>query len=198
MSRREYSEILQVYTAVAQNTAVISNEVNIEESIETTVEVTIGLDTTTAHIGTIVTPQVSAHDSGNNWYNLGSLAQTLGVGTGASEAITNDPLDAGDDEISCASTTGFVTVGYRIIKDGTLANSEVVQQVSYDSNKSIGINPGVDKEHLKAVVMWNVADRQVFIIPGTYKRVRLLVDNTYDADGSSIIYAAMVSTVKGS
>lgn len=188
---------IQDWTAVAQNTIAESATYDCSLIYEATLHIQAFLDTATAHTGTRFIVQISGANSGDeDWQNFTEF--TALVGTANIEAITNNPLSAASTTITCASTTGYTVEGeWRAIEDGTLVNSELVLQKGYSSNTNITIVNGTTNEHAQSVNMYSIAMTQNILIPAGVRRVRVLVDNTYDADGSTLNYKARITKITG-
>jgi len=186
--------VIQDWTAVAQNTVAKSSEIDLTKKDGGLLSIQAALDTATAHTGTRFIPQISFSASGNeDWVNLTEFVGL--IGTANSEAITNNPLAAGGVTITCASTTGYTTLAQRVfIEDATLINSEIVIQNAVTTDTSIGLLDGVTNAHANTAVLYNVALLQVVSIPEGALRLRLIVDNSYDADGSTLNYKSIIET----
>ena len=185
---------VQAWTAVAQNTVVKSAEFNLVERMTAILQIQAALDTATAHTGTRFVVQVAGSETGNeDWVNLTEYVAL--IGTANSEAVTNNPLAVGGTTITCASTTGYTTLAQRVfIEDATLANSEIVIQKAVTADTSIGLLDGVTRAHANTAVLYNVCSLQNISIPLETLRLRVMVDNTYDADGSTLSYKVTLIT----
>lgn len=194
------SGVLQPWTAIAQNAIGESAALDITGHYMTTLIIQAALDTETAHAsGTAFRPQISHHATGDeDWADWPGLFSGL-VGTANSEAITNNPLAAAATTITCASTTGYTVLGeWRFIKDGTLANSELILQVAVTTNTNITILDGVANEHAQNTLMYNIALSQPVVVPmGAGLRLRVVVDNTKTAAGSTVCYKVLYTKTTG-
>ncbi len=192
VDKTETSVIVQAWTAVAMNAIDVSASTSIAGSKETTMEIAVGLSSITAHTGTQIVPQVSPTATGNTWYDLQGYISC--VGTPVTMNISAPTVSAGMVTIKAVDTTGFTTYLYRLIKAGTLANSELVRaKVSLSTR--IVLETAVDNQHIAGEIMYSIADKTIITIPGTYKRARVVVDNTYDSDGSKLQYMMRISKV---
>ena len=70
------------------------------------------------------------------------------------------------------------------IEDGTLVNSELFFEVSQSANAIVALD-GTTNEHALNVAIFNVAFSRVISLDETVQRVRVLVSNCYDSDGST-------------
>ncbi len=186
---------VQDWTAVAQNTIVKSAEFDFSKMTDGILSIQAALDTTTAHTGTKFIVQISNSSSGDEDWNEYTNFVGL-IGTANSEAITNNPLAAGSTTITCADTTGYTVLGnWRFIEDATLADSELIFQTAVTTNTNITILDGTTNAHIQNTLMFNVALTQVISITKPVYRLRVVVDNTYDADGSTLNYKVRMESV---
>ena len=180
------------WTAVAQNTVAESGTITISSNYNTVVHIQAFLDSTTAHTGTEFILQLSQADSGDeNWQDF--TRWTGLIGTANTEPITNNPLAAASTTITCADTGGNYETPpmahWIAIEDSTLANSELILQTGYTADTSITCLDGTTNEHAQTTPMYDIADTWVTVLPlGSGNRARLIVNNTYDADGSTLNY----------
>ena len=184
------------WTAVAQNTVGESDTEDVNANYGSLLFIQAFLDSTTAHAGTEFIVQVSNNTSGDeDWYDLCRFTGL--VGTANSEAITNNPLSAGATTITVADTGGRYETApmahWIAIEDGTLANSELVLQKGYTTDTNITIVDGTTNEHAQTTVMYDIADVWTIFIPPEVYRIRVVVNNTYDVDGSTLNYKVGIS-----
>jgi len=177
------------WTNVAQNAVSEGTAVSLGGYTKATLFIDCALTSETAHTGTSFHIEVSPSETGDtDWYTLQPI---LGpIGTANSEAIMNNPLAAGSTTATvAASTTGLYDddgVRFIYIKDGTIANSEMVLLVSHSANTSVTWLDGTANTHIQNTLMYDIARRDVVTIPKGIKRFRVNVDNTYDSDGSGV------------
>jgi len=126
---------------------------------------------------------------------LGLLLVAL-IGTAATDAIEDDPLAVGSTDIALTGHALTVLGKLLFIEDGTLANSEIVMEASQTANEVV-ILDGTENAHAATTAIFNVAMEQNVILPFATERVRLVVVNTYDDNGSSINYKVRVSKATG-
>jgi hypothetical protein len=186
------SEQITDWTAVAQNVAAISSVLSCSAHESSMLHIQSFLDSTTAHTGTRFVIQTSSNTSGDeDWADYTEFVGL--IGTADSEAITNNPLNAASTTITCASTTGYTAGAWRAIEDATLVNSELIWQKGLTANTNITILDGTTNSHVQNTVMYNIALSQVVMLARPVQRVRLVVDNTYTAAGSSVNYKIRIS-----
>ena len=181
------------WTAVAQNTIVKSAILDTSLNVAHHLNIQAFLDTETAHGGTRFVVQVSSSTSGNeDWVDY---TEFIGlIGTANTEAITNNPATGGTTILTVVSTVGYTTFGlWRAIEDSTLINSELIYQTAYSNNASITILDGITNQHAQTTPMYNLAFTQVVLLTPSVNRVRLVVDNTYSAAGSTLNFKLRAS-----
>ena len=184
------------WTAVAQNTIVHSDILDISSDLQAGLILQAFLDTETAHTGTKIIVEISHNTSGDeDWAEIPGTDKIILIGTANEELIDDNPLTAGSVTILMSSTTGYETEGlWRGIKDGTIANSEVVRQSAVDANVDIDILDGTANEHANTVNIYSIAMSELIAHLSVYvRRVRLIVDNTYDDNGSTLVYRLMIT-----
>lgn len=179
------------WTAVAQNTVAESGTITCSGNYVTYLHTQAFLDSTTAHTGTEFLIQVSSKDSGDeDWHDF--TRWTGLIGTANTEAITDNPLAATSTTITCADTGGNYETPpmarWLAIEDGTLVNSELILNTGYTTDTSITILDGTTNEHAQTTAMFDIADTWVMALPLGTNRARLVVNNTYDIDGSTLNY----------
>jgi hypothetical protein len=180
-------EAVTDWTAVAQNTVVASAIVDCLLHEASHLAIQAFLDTETAHTGTEFIVQVSSNTTGDEdwceWTRFVGL-----IATANKEDITNNPLAAAGTSITVGSTTGY-TVGLLFaIKDATLVNSELCIATVITTNTSITILDGVTNEHANTADLYNTALTQIVMLGPSVMRARVVVSNSYDSDGSSMVY----------
>ena len=184
-------EAITDWTAVAQNTVGESGTITCSGNYIYQVCVQAFNDSNTAHTGTEFILQVSSKDSGDeDWHTF--LKWHGLVGTADMEPIDDDALVATSTTITLSNTGGNYETApmarWLAIEDGTLVNSELVLSTGYTTDTSITILDGTTNEHAVSTLMSDIADTWTFILPLGTNRARLIPNNTYDPDGSSINY----------
>ena len=184
------------WTSVPQNSIVHSSEYSLMDARIAAMHIQAALDTTTAHTGTRFVVQTSASESGDeDWQDLVEFVAL--IGTAATDAIEDDPLAAGSTDIALTGHAAFNVLGrWRYIKDATLANSELVRQSATDTDE-ISILDGTTNAHVVTTPMWNIAMVQNISLPSSALRARLVLDNTVDDNGSTIVYKMRITKTMG-
>jgi hypothetical protein len=171
------------WTAVAQNTVVESATIDCSACARSLLQIQAFLDTTTAHTGTRFIVQVSSNTTGDeDWQDYTEFVGL--IGTAATDLIEDNPLAAGSTSIALTGHALTVRGKWLAIEDGTLVNSELIFEVSSSAN-AVVILDGTTNAHAQNVAIFNVALTQSILIDPTVYRLRVLIDNTYDSDGSS-------------
>jgi hypothetical protein len=186
---------VQDWTAVAQNTIVKSAEIDLINAYKAIMHVQAALDTTTAHTGTRFLVQISGSETGDEDWQTHTDFVAL-IGTAATDLIENDPLAAGATSITLTSHALTVEGIWLLIEDGTLANSELIFE-SASATNAITVLDGTTNAHAVSTAIFNVAMVQNITLPGSAVRARLVVDNTYDDNGSTLNYKVRASIVLG-
>jgi hypothetical protein len=189
-------QVITDWTAVAQNTIVHSDILDISDDLEAGLILQAFLDTETAHTGTRIIVEISHNDTGDeDWAEIPGTDKVILIGTANEELIDDNPLTVGSITILMSSTTGYEVEGlWRGIKDGAIADSEVVRQSAVDANVDIDILDGTTNEHANTVNIYSIAMSELIAHLSSYvRRVRLIVDNTYDDNGSTLVYRLMIT-----
>ena len=185
---------LNDWTAVAQNAMVHSEELEVAGVKKAQMQIQAALDTTTAHTGTRFIPQASNQISGDeDWYSVTEFVAL--IGTAATDLIEDNPLAAGSTDIAL---TGHALTAEGIllfIEDSTLADSEIAMEASQSANEVVLLD-GTTNAHALNTAIFNVAMTQIVSLPAEAKRARLVVDNTYDDNGSTLNYRADITTAE--
>lgn len=183
------------WSSCAQDTINEGSTVDISDCYESVIHIQAGLDTTTAHTGTKFIIQVSANTSGDeDWQNFTEFVEL--VGTATTDLIEDNPLSAGSTSLTLtghALTTEGVWI---LIEDGTLANSELIFVDSQSANAVVALD-GTTNEHALNTAIFNIAFTKDILLPLGYQRVRVVIDNSYDADGSTLNYKIRITEVTG-
>ena len=186
---------VQDWTAVAQNTIAKSAELDTKGMRSSIMHIQAALDTTTAHTGTQFIVQGSGSVTGNaDWHTIAPFVAL--IGTAATDAIEDDPLASRSTAIALTGHGLTVLSKWLFIKDGTLINSELIFESAQSANEVVVLD-GTENAHVVTTPIWNVAMEQIVVLPFAIKRARLVVDNTYDVDGSTLNYKVRVSKATG-
>ena len=185
------------WAPIAQNAVREGATTDVSGCYEAALHIDVALSTTAvAHTGTKTIIQVTSNTTGDEDWS--DFMQIVGpTGTANSEAITNDPLAAASTTATVASTTGYVADGVLpiFILDGTVANSELCLLVSAVADTSLTWLDGTTNEHAVSTVIFNVVESFVIALPMYANRVRVIYDNTYDVDGSTVHTKCRISKV---
>lgn len=154
---------------------------SIADDMRISVEVTICKVEAVAHDGEAeITLEVSGNTTGDeDWTELlfvkttAETASTTTLDVEAAAAATTIPLTA---------TANFITKGDRyFIKNGTIANSEIVRNNGYSDGVSITILDGLTNTQQNGVSIYTSVEQWAISIPAEYRRFRVLINNA-DAD----------------
>ena len=195
MSITKSQAAVDAWADIAQNTVREGATVDVSGNYDHILHIDMALSNATAHTGTEIIVQISSSTSTDEFWT--NLVKFVGpTGTANEEAIDDDPLLATSTTITISSTTGYTTNGnWRFIKDGTIANSELVWQNGYTTDTNITILDGTTREHAVSTNMYSIADTYVIQVPSAATRVRVVYNNTYDADGATVATRCRISKV---
>lgn len=181
------------WTLVAQNTIAKSSVFDFSTKSEGILYIQAALATVTAHTGTRFIVQIAPTTFGNeNWQTLTEFVAL--IGTAVTDLIENNPLAAGSTSITLTAHTFTVLGMWLFIEDGTLINSELVFESAQNAN-AITIIDETTNAHVVNTAIFNVAMTQNVSIPKGVYQLRVVVDNTYDADGSTLYFKASIGSV---
>ena len=186
---------IQDWTAVAQNAIIASAEYDLSGIYAAILHIQAALDTTTPHTGTRFLVQISGASSGDeDWQDYTDFVAL--IGTAATDAIEDNPLDAGSTAITLTGHSMTELGIWLFIEDSTLANSELVFE-SAESTNEVDILDGTTNAHASGVNIFNIAMVQNVSLSEAVNRVRVVVDNSYDDNGSTLDYKMLISKVTG-
>lgn len=186
-------EAVTDWTAVAQNAIAKSGILDCSGHYATSLHIQAALDTITAHTGTRILVQVSSNTSGDeDWQDLIEFIAL--VGTAATDLIEDNPLSASSTTITLTSHALTALGKWLFIEDGALANSELIFE-SAQSTNSITILDGTTNEHAQNTAIFNLAISKTIVLNADVQRARVIIDNTYDADGSTLNYKVRATKV---
>lgn len=194
------------WTAVDQNVVSKSDTLDCSGHHATELCIQAFLDTETAHCGgTEFIIQVSSNTSGEeDWHDYTKFIALKG--TAYAKNITNNPLEAGETTITMVGTeTPPIKRYYETppmgrwlaIKDDTLINSELVLNTGFTTDTNITILDGTTNVHTQNTLMYDIAISKVILLDVTVNRVRVVVNNTYNINGSSLNYKVRATEVTG-
>jgi len=180
-------EAITDWTAVAQNTVVQSATLDCSGHYGTILNIQAFLDTTTAHAaGTDFIVQVSSTTSGNEDWQDYTIFNALG-GTAVKDDVENNPLNATETSITLTGHALTALGKWIAIEDATLVDSELFFEVSQSTNAIVALE-GVTNTHQNTADIYNIAISQVILLDASVYRVRVLVNNTIVATGSTLNY----------
>lgn len=183
------------WAAVAQNTVGESAVLDCSGHYGTLLTIQAALDTTTAHTGTRFIIQISSHASSDeDWHDYDEFVAL--IGTALTDLIEDNPLAQGSTVIALTGHALTALGIWLFIEDGTLVDSELVFEVAQAAN-SITILDGTANAHVQNTPIFNIAISRPVILDMAVYRARVIVDNTYDADGSTLNYRVRASEVTG-
>lgn len=181
---------LDDWTAVAQNVIVESTEDDFSSNLASWLSIQAALDTTTAHTGTRFLVQTASKATGNEDWEDHTEFVAL-IGTAATDLIEDNPLAAAATTITLTGHALTVEGIWLFIEDGTLINSELIFLKSQSANQLVLLD-GTTNEHAQNTAIFNVAMTKKIFIPIGTTRIRVIVDNTYDDNGSSLNFKIKV------
>ncbi len=202
MALAKAMQVAEDWNAVAQNTIEESSEADVSASYNAGLKIQAALDTTTAHTGTEFIVFVNGNSSDDEDWVIWQKFVDL-IGTALTENLTNNPLAAGQSTLTMGDTAGFETngsgideiPGWRFIEDSTLVNSELIYQIAFTTDTNITW-AGVNKNsHVQNTPLYNIATSKVIALPFWANRAKVIVNNAYDADGSTLNYRVMFGEV---
>ena len=185
------------WALVAQNALREGATTDVSGAYDVILHIDIALNTETAHTGTVIEVQISSETAGDEgWSTLGS--PWIGPTGTANAEVTSGTENAGATVIECASTTGYLADGFIWIffQHTTPANSELSLLVSHVANTSVTVLDGIANDQT-AGTMYNKARRYAIPIPLSANRVRVIYDNTFDVDGSTVFTHTRLSKTTG-
>jgi len=187
------SAVVDAWAEIAEDSLRVGAATTVSDSYSTQVIVDVAAtanSTTTpiASDGTYINVQISALATGDtDWTTIPGGKILVLKGTAALEAVTNSPA-AGTSVFTCAATAGFEAGGasYIFIEDtGTPANSEILLQKSHVTDTSVTTVDGMTNAHDTSDILSNMAVRKIFHIAMSFKRVRVIIDHTFDDDATA-------------
>lgn len=153
----------------------------IPDELEVSLEVTVCKVEAVAHDGQCeIIIEVSGNTSGDeDWTELTTFrinAETASTTTLDAEAV------AAATTVPLTATANFITKGDKyFIKNGTIANSEIVRNNGYSDGVSITILDGLSNTQQNGVSVYTCVEQFAFTLPSVYRRCRVLINNL-DAD----------------
>lgn len=188
---------IDVWAEIAQNSYREGAAADLTDSYDAVLIVDCALSSTTAHTGTEIICQVSSNTSGDaDW---AALARVIGVTGTAVKADFAGTEAAGQTELSVTNPATANVDNDGKLKfvehTGTPANSELVWQTADggDGGDTVTVLDGITNEQTADSDLWDVdsataaaVSQHVFQIPFAVPRARILYNNMYDPDGSTV------------
>jgi hypothetical protein len=205
MALTKAGDVIDAWAEIAQNATREGAVVNVAAQYDALLEIDVALSSTTAHTGTEVIVQVSEEASGNGFWS--TIQRFYGpVGTAVTAAIAaTEPVGETVIATTNPTTQNVDNDGkFKFIEHATPANSEIVFTVSNtaDAGDTITIMHGLANEQLNTSVWWDVdsatveAVRQYVVpIPFSCSRARVIYNNKFDADGSTVFTRCRLANV---
>lgn len=190
------------WTAVAQNAVAKSSVVDFSTSYGGLLHIQAFLNTETQHTGTEFIVQGSSATSGDeDWYDIVRFVDLLG--TAVEEPIDDDPWAVADLTTLISLTAGYTSgladgpLQWIGIESGTLVNSELMLMTAGVTNTSITVLDDKTNAHAVSEELSSIAMSRAIPIAIEHYRVRLIVNNTYDINGSTLNYRLRVIKLSG-
>lgn len=191
---------LDDWTETASNTVAQSSELDVSGmfSLKIHIQHALTTDATAQDNGAFIIQVASETGASNeDWHDVMPPLPMV-TGTPNTEALTaTEPI--GETVIAVASTTGLYTndgARWMLLKDNTLAVSEMIYVVSAVSNTSVTILDGLTAEHTSADVLWDIAaSRSYYVDVYQEDRLRIVIDNSLDAGGPQVTWRIRYSEV---
>ncbi len=186
------------WAAVAQNTVREGTNYDISDCYSSKLHIDFALTAATAHTGTNIEVQVSSNTVGSasdeDWSTLIAIESI--TGTANPEALAGAEA-AGQTVLEVASTTGYEADGaiWIFLLDNTVADSELCYLVSHEGTPSVTVLDGLTHAPDDSDTLYNLARTYTIPIPIEYNRVRVIIDNTLDSNGSSVHTRTRISRV---
>ncbi len=183
------------WAEVAQNAVREGATIDVSGDFAVQIHISVALTAETAHTGSKIEIQTSGNTSGDeDWTTYKTLFSP--TGTANSEA-TSGTETAGATVIECASTVGLYDddeTRWIFFEHTTIANSEMALLVSHVANTSVTVQDGITNDQT-AGTMFDIAQNYTVPLPFGANRFRIIYDNTFDVDGSTIHTYARISRV---
>jgi len=182
--------------------------INVADSIAATLHIDVALSSTTAHTGTEVIVEVGTDtsDATDNW----SVRRFYICCVGTAVTLALDATEPIGETV--IAVTNPVTANmdndkkFKFIEDtGTEANSEIVYQTanSGDAGDTVTIGRGgLAHEQNTGSILWDIDNAVTEVVSqvdvpllSTDDRVRILYNNNFDPDGSTVFCRARITKV---
>jgi hypothetical protein len=200
---------MDAWAEVSQAGTRVGTKQDLAVNYDSTIHVDVALSSTTAHTGTEVIVQISSDtsDAEDNWHTLTRYVCCVGTAVSLALAAT-EPV--AETTLACTNpaTANMDNDGkFKFIKNTTAADCEIVYQSanSGDGGDTITILNGLAHEQdVTTSIIYDIdhaiteaVSQQSISIPFTADSVRVLINNTYDADGSTVFTRTRITEVTG-
>ena len=198
---------VDAWAEVAQNSQREGAVADISGCYAATLHVDVALSSTTAHTGTEIIVQIGTDtgDADDNWTNLSRWIGPIGTAVKAdfagSEAQGQTVLSVTNPATANMDNDGK----FKFVEDtGSAANSEIVWQVSNsgDSSDTITVLDGISHAKDANDDIFDIDDatqeavgQYQIELPMPTDRARVIINNKYDPDGSTVHTRTRISKV---
>lgn len=200
---------VDAWAEIAQAGFRLGAEFNVADAYSATLFIAVALSSTTAHTGTKIIVQIGT-DSGDADDNWTLLVEFIGVtGTAISTILAaTEPVGETTLAITNPVTNNQDNDGKRkFIENITPADSEIVYQSanSGDAGDTVTILVGLAHEQdITTSIMYDIDDAEAeavsehaIAIPPSADRVRVLYNNNFDPDGSTVFTQSRITKMTG-
>lgn len=187
------------WAEVAQNAVREGATTSINTGYAAILHIDVALSTATAHTGTKIEVQISSETSGDESWS--TLVSFIGP-TGTAVSLTPSGTEAGGQTvIETGATSGDYEADetrWVFFEDVVAVTaSELMLLVSHVANTSITVLDGIANAKGTDDRVYSKAQRYVISLPFSTNRFRVIYDNTFDVDGSTVHTLCRVSQVTG-
>ena len=193
------------WAEIAQNAVREGAAVDISGCYAATLHIDCCISNTTAHTGTEIIIEISSNTSGDeDWTPLVSFVGPIGtaitLALANQEAAAQTVLGITDPVTNNMDNDGK----FKFIEHGTVANSEIVFQVSNqgDAGDTITILDGLTNQQETTSYIFDIdhatnspVGMYTIELPMAANRARVVYDNTYDVNGATVHTKCRISKV---
>lgn len=183
-----YKDTVDAWATINQNTVREGATTDIRDWDIAWLHISSAITSETPHIGTRFWIQVSAADTGDGNWSL--FSSTLGPTGTANDIELKADLNTSTTTIYCSDTSGAFDddgiVWIFLQGSATVANSSVCMITAHGANASMTILDPPAYTHISSTRVYDIADSFSLVLPKSAARVRVVYDNTFDADGASV------------
>lgn len=136
----------------------------------------------------------SKSSTDGHWYSLFEWATANGLTAASDEALTGT-VNAGQNVLTCASTTGFVAGDLIFAKNGTIGNSEFHRIKSIVTNTSVTVEDNLVNAQTSSTI-YDIAEWWAIPLDlSAIGRIRLVIDAASGPTGQTIAAEAHLVTL---